>query len=292
MKFWEKFSRSIYKIGAQHQLNKIRPKLLEPVLRKSVLMLNDEMISEIRTFIVSQQTDKGGFSDRGGKTDLYYTLFGLYIAEAFSVNEVMEQLKLYVKEVVEKNNLSGVFRYCGAILYAKMIGLNDTTEKLRKEIVAELTETTLKQPEYSGFLGILALYYLEDFVSIKRIVNQYKRIFRMKGNHPCPVVAANTVIQGFSGGQSQESADKLQSFHRTDSGFAALHHAPAEDLLSTGVALFALNFLSADLRLIKPDCLNFVDELYDCGGFRSTQADSITDVEYTFYGLLALGSMC
>ena len=292
MKFWEKFLRSIYKIGAQHQLNKIRPKLLEPVLRKSVLMLNDEMISEIRTFIVSQQTDKGGFSDRGGKTDLYYTLFGLYIAEAFSVNEVMEQLKLYVKEVVEKNNLSGVFRYCGAILYAKMIGLNDTTEKLRKEIVAELTETTLKQPEYSGFLGILALYYLEDFVSIKRIDNQYKRIFRMKGNHPCPVVAANTVIQGFSGGQSQESADKLQSFHRTDSGFAALHHAPAEDLLSTGVALFALNFLSADLRLIKPDCLNFVDELYDCGGFRSTQADSITDVEYTFYGLLALGSMC
>ena len=165
-------------------------------------------------------------------------------------------------------------------------------EKLRKEIVAELTETTLKQPEYSGFLGILALYYLEDFVSIKRIVNQYKRIFLMKGNHPCPVVAANTVIQGFSGGQSQESADKLQSFHRTDSGFAALHHAPAEDLLSTGVALFALNFLSSDFRLIKPDCLNFVDELYDCGGFRSTQADSMTDVEYTFYGLLALGSMC
>jgi len=32
--------------------------------------------------------------------------------------------------------------------------------------------------------------------------------------------------------------------------------------------------------------------LYDNGGFRSTSEDYLTDVEYTFYGLLALGSMC
>ena len=91
--------------------------------------------------------------------------------------------------------------------------------------------------------------------------------------------------------RSPERVNELRSFHRKNGGFAALKRAPSDDLLSTGVALFALNFLDADVRLIKPDCLNFVDDMYDNGGFRSTYADSITDIEYTFYGLLALGSM-
>ena len=67
--------------------------------------------------------------------------------------------------------------------------------------------------------------------------------------------------------------------------------APCEDLLSTAVALYALHFLDADIRIMKPDCLIFIDDLYDNGGFRATKYDSVTDVEYTFYGLLALGSM-
>ena len=291
MKFWGKFSRIIFKLAAQPKLREIRPKLLEPILAKSSLILDHEMNAEIYSFIKNQQTEQGGFADRGGKTDLYYTLFGSYIAEALCVTEVVEPLKKYISEAVTKNELSGVYRYCGAILYAKHIGLDATTEKLRKEIVTELTATDKKQPEYSGFLGILSLYYLEDFYSIQRIVNQYKKIFLNRGNHPCPVVAANALLQGISGIQSQETMNQLQSFHRKNGGFAALHRAPAEDLLSTGVSLYALNLLGADLRLIKPDCLNFVDELYFGGGFRSTPADSMTDVEYTFYGLLALGSM-
>jgi hypothetical protein len=221
---------------------------------------------------------------------LYYTLFGYYIAESFSVNEVIEPLKKYVAAMVTSTDLSGVYRYCGAILYAKLIGLDATTEKLRQQIVADLTLTDSKQPEYSGFLGVLALYYLEDYLSIQRIVNQYKQSFSLTG-HPCPVVAATAVMLGMTGNRKSEAVDMLKAFYRANGGFAALHQAPAGDLLSTGVALYALHFLDADLRLMKPDCLAFVDDLYDNGGFRATQYDAVTDVEYTFYGLLALGSL-
>ena len=290
MKFWEKFSRNIFKLAAQPKLRKLRPKLIESVLAKSTLMLDPEMIAEIRTFILSKQTSQGGFSDRGGNCDLYYTIFGYYIAESFSVSEVIGPLKKYVAATVSSTDLSGVYRYCGAILYVKLIGLDATTEKLRQQIVTDLTSTNSKQPEYSSFLGVLALYYLEDFQNIQRIVNQYKRSFTLN-ELPCPVVAATAVMFGMTGNRKPEAVEILKTFYKANGGFAALHQASAEDLLSTGVALYALHFLDADLRLMKPDCLTFVDELYDNGGFRATQYDAVTDVEYTFYGLLALGSM-
>jgi len=81
------------------------------------------------------------------------------------------------------------------------------------------------------------------------------------------------------------------SFYRGKGGFAALHQTPTEDLLSTAVALYALHFTDSDTRLIKPDCLGYVDSLFRDGGFRSTESDVEIDIEYTFYGLLALGSL-
>lgn len=290
MKFWERFSKTIFKLAAQPRLKKVRPKLIESVLAKSSVMLDPDMTAEIRSFIVSRQTDTGGFGDRGGKGDLYYSLFGFFIAEALGVREVMEPLKKYVASVVVPGKLSGVYRYCGAILYARLIGQDAITEKLRGEIKNDLLQARSKQPEYSGFLGILALYYLEDFLTIRQVLKS-ANVFT-NGNHPCPVVAASAVMTGMAGMPATAAADKIKSFYRGKGGFAALQKAPAEDLLSTGVALYALHFLDADIRLIKPDCLAFVDDLYDNGGFRATTYDTYTDVEYTFYGLLALGSMC
>ena len=292
MRFWERFSRSIYKYAARSRIKKIYPKLLEPVLAKAPQILDDEMVSEIRSFVIRQQTNEGGFADRGGKTDLYYTLFGIYVAEALSVKDVLEPARNYIKNLVQNSHLTGVHLYCGAILYSKLIGSDETSEKLRRQIISDLRISISEQPEYSGFLGILALYYLEDYRNIQHVVNQYKRSVTIKENTPCPVVAANAVIQAMGGIKSSGNAEAMYSFRRENGGFAALHRAPSDDLLSTGVALYALHFLEADIRLIKPDCLGFIDNLYDNGGFRSTPEDYMTDVEYTFYGLLALGSMC
>ena len=290
MKFWVRFSRIICKLAVSPWLKKAQAKSLESVLQKSIGLLEPEMLGEMQSFIRLKQTKEGGFADRAGRCDLYYSLFGYFVAETLSMPDSKGPMKGYIKKAVTENTLTGVHLYCGAILYAKLWGLNDIAETIRKQVVAQLQKANQQQSEYTNFLGILALYYLEDFIGMKRLVNQYKSAGFSK-EMPCPVTAATTILLEISGKPDPMAEEKLKSFYRGKGGFVALKQAPAEDLLSTAVALYALNFIDADIRLLKPDCITFIDDLYLSGGFRSMQVDVETDVEYTFYGLLALGAL-
>jgi prenyltransferase beta subunit len=63
-------------------------------------------------------------------------------------------------------------------------------------------------------------------------------------------------------------------------------------LLSTATALHALSGLGEGLEPIRERCLDFVDTLWtNDGGFHGHWDDCALDVEYTYYGLLALGHL-
>jgi hypothetical protein len=290
MKFWVKFLRIIYRLIALPWLRKAQAKSIESVLLKSMDLLEPEMLNEIASFIRTKQTKQGGFADKAGNCDLYYSLFGYYIAETLSLHEMNEPLKRYVKKTVSDNALAGVHLYCASILYVKLHGLDRVSENLRKQVVQDLTQTKNQLSGYTNFLGILALYYFGDFLGIKKILNKYKSS-KLSDTSPCPVTAATAILLEIAGKPDPSAEHKLKSYYRENGGFAALKQTPAEDLLSTAVALYALNFMDADIRLIKPDCLTFITDLYHEGGFCSMQLDVDTDVEYTFYGLLALGAL-
>ena len=100
MKFWVKFLKTLYKLAASRTLKKIQAKSIESVLKNSISMLDPDMVNEIRFFIIDKQTPEGGFSDRAGKCDIYYSLFGYLVAEALNIKEVNETLKKYVKIAV------------------------------------------------------------------------------------------------------------------------------------------------------------------------------------------------
>lgn len=71
-------------------------------------------------------------------------------------------------------------------------------------------------------------------------------------------------------------------------GFRASEEAPIPDLLSTAVALFTLRLLGEAVG----DAMPFVQVHWlESGGFAPTLLDDYSDVEYVFYGLLALGSL-
>jgi prenyltransferase beta subunit len=78
-----------------------------------------------------------------------------------------------------------------------------------------------------------------------------------------------------------------------DGGFLAMPRAPIPDLLSTATALHALACLEEPLpQSAREACLDFLDSLWTAeGGFHGHWADDHLDVEYTFYGLLALGHL-
>jgi hypothetical protein len=77
-----------------------------------------------------------------------------------------------------------------------------------------------------------------------------------------------------------------------EGGFKAMPGAPLPDLLSTAVALHALDGIQISFAPHKDALLDFVDTLWSAeGGFHGHWADDALDVEYTYYGLLALGHL-
>ena len=70
-------------------------------------------------------------------------------------------------------------------------------------------------------------------------------------------------------------------------GFHASEMAPVPDLLSTAVALFTLRLIGKHPQ----PATSFIEAHWlDMGSFAPTIFDEYSDVEYLFYGLLALGS--
>lgn len=89
-----------------------------------------------------------------------------------------------------------------------------------------------------------------------------------------------------------EAVDWLMRQCLPQGGFLALPAAPLPDLLSTAVALHALDAVQADFSKVKEPCLDFVDSLWNAdGGFHGNWTDDTLDCEYTYYGLLALGHL-
>lgn len=290
MKSWETLSRSISKIVAHKYLGKIRANSLEIVLRESVNVLDKQTLDEIGDFMKSQQTTTGGFADKSGRSDLYYSLFGFFVAEALGLEEVIPPLKKYVENIVQTKKLTGVHLNCALILYARLFGVEALPPVLTEKFKSERMQADSSLTHYSLFLNLLTFYYTEDYWQLYTAQKGFKK-GRTDTDMPCPVTSARLILQGGIGLKSEELKGKLLAFYRNDGSFSAVKGAPIGDLLSTGVALYALKFNQYDFRIMKPDCLAFVDLLYSDGGFCATPLDPEPDVEYTFYGLLALGAL-
>jgi hypothetical protein len=148
MKFLETFSKNIFRLFAGSSLIRLRENSLEATLARSVRMLDDQTIDEIKSYIKGQQTTTGGFADRGGKSNLYYSLFGLYIAEALEIEEIKPALKRYLLNAINTDKLSGVDLKCALILYIKLFD--------RKNIPALLINNVKITAQYSDFINLLA----------------------------------------------------------------------------------------------------------------------------------------
>src|SRR4030065_181221 len=101
MRFWERFSKIIYKTIALKYLQKFQDYPLETVLRHSSDILDADTINEVKSYVIDQQTVSGAFADKAGRGDLYYTLFGCFVAEALGITEILPGLKRYVREMVQ-----------------------------------------------------------------------------------------------------------------------------------------------------------------------------------------------
>lgn len=288
MKLWAKLSETSFRFLAKPYLQTFEESSPEMILRRSLSLLNDASIDSIKIFVAGRQTTSGGFSDRAGKADLYYSLFGYFVSEALGMKAVMPGLRNFVDSEISRGNIGGVHLHCAAILSSKL----NCDNYNRSYFIDKLRETSSlsSQPAYHYFLNLLSSWYLNDYAGLFLISRKLK-LLESDNRLPCPVLAAYTVLQkSFRKSVEGLKADLLL-YLQDNGGFKAVHSAPVSDLLSTAAALYALRFAGHDLRTIKPGCLEYIDSLFGEGGFGGNEIDTETDIEYTFYGMLGLGSL-
>jgi hypothetical protein len=290
MKLWERLSGTLFRLFSLPDIRTFKENNPEKTLKRSLELLDPFAIKSIRDYIKANHTQSGGFADKAGNPDLYYTLFGFYLADIMELQELFPAIRKYVEQELIKGNIEGVHLHCAAILFARLGIEGFPPGYFRKRMRKDLTSQSNRQPTYSYFLNLLSSYYLHDYLGLFLTGRKLNKL-KVNGSLPSPVIAALLVLQKSFNKPVAELEKNLMSFYSPRGGFNATKTTQVPDLLSTAVALYALSFSGYDLRVIKPDCLNYIDSLFLEGGFGSNPLDPDPDIEYTFYGLLALGSL-
>ena len=253
-------------------------------------MLDETSRAEVADFVKSQQHKNGAFTDRAGNPDLYYSLFGGWLSKALNLDEQLSSLKNFISSG-EFASPKGVSQF-SVLLLGLMTGVPVYRKTGIIKLIRVFRETKNLGPAYRFFLFILsfdALYGKDRLLYF--FTGIILRFYKPSEDLPCSFLAALLLAKFITGGKINRETLLLQTFFEKGEGFKAFREQPNADLLSTAVALFSLKKTGTDLRLIAPDCLKLAGENYEAGAFLSGDGDLSRDLEYTFYGLLILGTL-
>ena len=271
------------------------------LLRNALDLLDEQGRAEVLQFIYSQQNPDGGFKDRGGRSDLYYSLFGGMILKTInsSLNppkgDFDNHSKIKFRKFIKEQNVnlsSGFIEKCCLVLLQKELKIGRTSRIRNLFLLGRLfwKERYSINLSYQSFVLFLTLDAVFPFKRILKLTIKKMLLHAIVDqNSPCAEVAARVFLLKMLEKDGLEEQDLLKSFACDSGGFKAFQHLQQGDMLSTAVALFALRYAGCDLRLLKPACLDFIEQHFSDGAFLSGDGDPTADVEYTFYGLLALG---
>jgi geranylgeranyl transferase type-2 subunit beta len=297
-------------------LEQLTVRLLEGIQRQPA-----EWRTRHAGFLRRRQNSDGGFPDREGNSDLYYTGFalrGLAILDALDT-DVCRRAATFLKGSLAREASAVDFF---SLLYAQqLVQLGGAPDVFAgsppdwPERVATLLESFhtpdggyAKTPggqagsTYHTFL--IALCYqllgkhLPDPAAVARFVWSRRRedggfveIAPMRRGGTNPTAAAVALLHllpgaGLNAADTAGVVNFLAEMPSFDGGLRANGRAPLADLLSTFTGLFTLEQLGGADRVDRDALRGFVEslELPD-GGFRGGLWDEGTDVEYTFYGL-------
>ena len=266
------------------------------------------------SFLRSQQNTDGGFNDRAGNSDLYYTVFGLEGLLALRADIPSASVADYLRSFGNGQSLDFVHLSCLARCWAGLpreLRTDIATDAILKHVEQYRTpdgayDATPRAKQGSLYGCFLALGAYEDLgrdipdpaalircaESLRTPDGGYANDLGMPLGLTPSTAAAATLLRHLGHRVPADVVPWLLSRHHPEGGFFATPDAPIPDLLSTATALHALAGLHADLEPIKEPCLDFLDTLWtNKGAFYGTWEDDTADAEYTYYALLALGHL-
>ena len=286
------------------QVARLAPKLL------------GESAELVRQFLESQQNEDGGFRDRDGKSDLYYTVFGLDGLLALQAEIPGARVAAYLKSFGDGEGLDFVHLCCLARAWATISTQGRTdSEPAAAEILRRIEAFRARDggfhsvrgsesgTAYAAFLAVGAYQDLKmEWHDSLRLVQSLKFLETNDGawanernakvGSTNSTAAAITSLRNLNVPVNPSAGDWLLAQCHPEGGFLAAPGAPIPDLLSTATALHALAGLQVLFDGVKEKCLDFIDTLWtNEGAFHGQWADDPVDCEYTYYGLLALGHL-
>ena len=264
----------------------------------------------VRDFVLRQQNPDGGFKDRSGASDLYYTVFALDSLIALQAELPADSTRKYVEQFGSGEFLDFVHFCCLARARCALNITADPTEtgrRIERFRSADGGYNVLAQSKfgtaYAAFLALGAYQDLRlELPTDLKLVQSLKFLEtadgawandrNVKSGSTNATAAAVITLGQLDQPINPAVGDWLLARFRPDGGFRASPDAPLPDLLSTATALHALSSLQVPLDPVKERCLDFIDTLWtNEGSFHGHWGDDFLDCEYTFYGLLALGHL-
>jgi len=267
----------------------------------------------VAQFLRTRINDDGGFQNRSGESDLYYTVFGLEGLVALQESLPADAVTSFLKRFDVPQRLSLVDLACLARGWANVsrslsgVPINEILSSLEAHRSRDggyaHTQDAPCGNVYATFLAFgvyqdlgVALpepgRVLASLSGMRALDGGYSNQAGDKHGITTVTAAAVMLIRALEGPMEPHLRLWLLDRCHASGGFLATPAAPVPDLLSTATALHALSALKAPLSGLQDACLDFVDSLWtNRGGFYGSWLDDTLDCEYTYYGLLALGHL-
>lgn len=229
-------------------------------LKRGTESLSQEAWQQVCRYVMSQRDENEAFVNRGGQTDLYYTLFGWMLCYALGISSDSTRRKAYLA-TFDKERL----------------------DQLHQTVLTLCTmlDRMLSLPR---FTPDAVLRLMADDAPLRTFFETYQRHGSGGGTNAwaARLVAATA--------PDADLVNRLLAMQHESGGFLAHEGSAMPDMLSTAVATFALSRLKVQPRF---DVSPFVEAHWMAdGSFAATLLDEHGDAEYEFYGLLTIGSIC
>ena len=243
-------------------------------------------------FIREQFHEDGGVRDKSGKSDLYYTVFGLEGLIALRQEPPVDRVRPYLQRFGDGEGLDLVHLACLARCWAALPRGSldtDTGSKLAARIAREGEDSI-----YSLFLTLGAVEDLRGGLSdqgAEAAIRSHQSEDGSFGGTTPTTAGAVTLLHHLGSDVPRNAVDWLLARAQPAGGFLAVPGAQMPDLLSTATALHALAAAHASIGALREPMLDFIDTLWTGRAFCGNWSDDVPDCEYTYYGLLSLGHL-
>ena len=271
--------------------------------------LTEDSLSKIIGFVESQRTEEYSFKNKSGQADIYYTLFGWMLSYILGIGMEKRKTAGYLtKQKPEEMDFVHYSAYMRCSMIKKLFERGKAGLLLNifySDSIKEITDFSIvpnndMQSPYSQFLWLSLMEDTRNRIKNKEEIlgaleryrtpdGGYMNTINGKSASTNATVSALIIKGQLEGYKPCGDIDYLKDMQEKSGGFSAAEKSPIPDMLSTATSLLALNCYGVKPKF-PPE--NFIEAHWlDSGGFSATLLEDKSDIEYTFYGLLALGAL-